>query len=199
MQPPDPQAPADAELVALCKAGDARGWRLLVQRYQRLVYAVARRAGLDEHAAADVFQTVFSRLLQALPGLQQPDRLRAWIVTTAKRESLLQLRRGQRTVSLTPAAEGDSDAAAEEELIDEAPLPEQLLGELQQLHLLRLSMAQLDARCHGLLTLLFADEEDRLPYEQIAVQLDMPAGSIGPTRARCLGKLRALLARVETK
>jgi RNA polymerase sigma factor (sigma-70 family) len=199
MQPPDPQAPADAELVALCKAGDARGWRLLVQRYQRLVYAVARRAGLDEHAAADVFQTVFSRLLQALPGLQQPDRLRAWIVTTAKRESLLQLRRGQRTVSLTPAAEGDSDAAAEEDLIDEAPLPEQLLDELQQLHLLRLSMAQLDARCHGLLTLLFADEEDRLPYEQIAVQLDMPAGSIGPTRARCLGKLRALLARVETK
>jgi RNA polymerase sigma factor (sigma-70 family) len=188
-----PDAPSDAELLALCKAGQAHGWRLLVQRYQRLVYAVARRAGLDEHAAADVFQTVFSRLLQALPKIQQPDRLRAWIVTTAKREVLLQLRRGQRTVSLTPATEGDPDAA------DDAPLPEQAIDDLQQMHLLRLAMAQLDARCHGLLTLLFADEEDRLPYEHIAIRLDMPAGSIGPTRARCLGKLRTLLARAEPR
>lgn len=199
METPDPQAPDDAELVALCKAGEARGWRLLVQRYQRLVYAVARRAGLDEHAAADVFQTVFSRLLQALPGLQQPDRLRAWIVTTAKREVLLQLRRGQRTVSLSPAADAEPGDDAQDDIADEAPLPEQLLDELQQIHLLRLSMAQLDARCHGLLTLLFADEEERLPYEQIAIQLDMPAGSIGPTRSRCLGKLRSLLARAESK
>jgi RNA polymerase sigma factor (sigma-70 family) len=199
METPDPQAPDDAELVALCKAGEARGWRLLVQRYQRLVDAVARRAGLDEHAAADVFQTVFSRLLQALPGLQQPDRLRAWIVTTAKREALLQLRRGQRTVSLSPAADAEPGDDAQDDIADEAPLPEQLLDELQQIHLLRLSMAQLDARCHGLLTLLFADEEERLPYEQIAIQLDMPAGSIGPTRSRCLGKLRSLLARAESK
>jgi RNA polymerase sigma factor (sigma-70 family) len=193
-----PGEPSDAELVALCQAGQPRGWRLLVQRYQRLVYAVARRAGLDEHAAADVFQTVFSRLMQSLPGLQQPDRLRAWIVTTAKRETLLQLRRGQRTVSLTPAADADPDAAAQDDVADEAPLPEQALDDLQQLHLLRLAMEQLDARCHGLLTLLFADEEDRLPYEHIAIRLDMPAGSIGPTRARCLAKLRTQLARVES-
>jgi RNA polymerase sigma factor (sigma-70 family) len=194
-----PGAPSDAELLALCKAGQPQGWRLLVQRYQRLVYAVARRAGLDEHAAADVFQTVFSRLLQALPSLQQPDRLRAWIVTTAKRDALLQLRRGQRTVSLTPATEGDPDTAGQDDLPDEAPLPEQAIDDLQQMHLLRVAMEQLDARCHGLLTLLFADEEDRLPYETIAIRLDMPTGSIGPTRARCLGKLRTLLARAESR
>jgi RNA polymerase sigma factor (sigma-70 family) len=194
-----PGEPSDAELLALCKAGQPQGWRLLVQRYQRLVYAVARRAGLDEHAAADVFQTVFSRLLQALPSLQQPDRLRAWIVTTAKRDALLQLRRGQRTVSLTPATEGDPHTAGQDDLPDEAPLPEQAIDDLQQMHLLRLAMEQLDARCHGLLTLLFADEEDRLPYETIAIRLDMPTGSIGPTRARCLGKLRTLLARAESR
>jgi RNA polymerase sigma factor (sigma-70 family) len=196
---PSPGEPSDAELLALCKAGQPQGWRLLVQRYQRLVYAVARRAGLDEHGAADVFQTVFSRLLQALPSLQQPDRLRAWIVTTAKRDALLQLRRGQRTVSLTPATEGDPDTAAQDDLPDEAPLPEQAIDDLQQMHLLRLAMEQLDGRCHGLLTLLFADEEDRLPYETIAIRLDMPTGSIGPTRARCLGKLRTLLARAEAR
>ena len=199
MDLPEPDAPSDAELLALCKAGQAQGWRLLVQRYQRLVYAVARRSGLDEHAAADVFQTVFSRLLQALPSLQQPDRLRAWIVTTAKRDALLQLRRGQRTVPLTPASEGDPDAGGQEEPADDAPLPEQAIDDLQQMHLLRLAMAQLDARCHGLLTLLFADEEDRLPYDTIAIRLDMPTGSIGPTRARCLGKLRTLLARAESR
>jgi RNA polymerase sigma factor (sigma-70 family) len=192
-------APSDAELLAWCQAGQAHGWRLLVQRYQRLVYAVARRAGLDEHAAADVFQTVFSRLLQALPAIQQPDRLRAWIVTTAKREVLLQLRRGQRTVSLTPVTDADPDAVGQDDLADEAALPEQALDDLQQMHLLRLAMGQLDARCHGLLTLLFADEEDRLPYEHIALRLEMPAGSIGPTRARCLGKLRTLLARAESR
>jgi RNA polymerase sigma factor (sigma-70 family) len=159
---------------------------------------VTRRAGLDEHAAADVFQTVFSRLLQALPGLQQPDRLRAWIVTTAKRDALLQLRRSQRTVSLTPATDADPDAVAQDDLADESALPEQTLDDLQQLHLLRVAMAQLDGRCHGLLTLLFADDEDRLPYDQIAIRLEMPAGSIGPTRARCLGKLRSLLARAES-
>lgn len=190
-----PDAPSDAELVAWCKAGQPRGWRLLVQRYQRLVYAVARRAGLDEHAAADVFQAVFSRLLQALPTLQQPDRLRAWIVTTAKREALLQLRRSQRTVSLTATTDADPADAAQLDLPDEAPLPEQQLDDLQQLHLLRLSLDQLDARCHGLLSMLFADDEDRPPYEQIALRLDMPVGSIGPTRARCLSKLRTLLAR----
>lgn len=195
---PPPGEPSDAELVAMCQAGQPRGWRLLVQRYQRLVYAVARRAGLDEHAAADVFQTVFSRLMQSIAGLQQPDRLRAWIVTTAKRETLLQLRRGQRTVSLTPAADADPEGAGQDDVADDAPLPEQALDDLQQLHLLRLAMEQLDARCHGLLTLLFADEEDRLPYEHIAIRLDMPTGSIGPTRARCLARLRTLLARVES-
>jgi RNA polymerase sigma factor (sigma-70 family) len=198
MESPDPEAPTDAELVAWCKAGQARGWRLLVQRYQRLVYAVARRAGLDEHAAADVFQTVFSRLLQALPGLQQPDRLRAWIVTTAKRDALLQLRRSQRTVSLTPATDADPDAVAQDDVADPSALPEQALDDLQQMHLLRLAMAQLDRRCHGLLTLLFADDEERLPYDQIAMRLEMPTGSIGPTRARCLGKLRSLLKRAES-
>jgi RNA polymerase sigma factor (sigma-70 family) len=207
MTSPDPEAaadappgePSDAELVAWCRAGQPRGWRLLVQRYQRLVYAVARRAGLDEHAAADVFQAVFSRLLQALPALQQPDRLRAWIVTTAKRETLLQLRRSQRTVSLTAASDTDPADASQFDPADDSLLPEQQLDELQQLHLLRQALERLDTRCHGLLSMLFADDEDRPAYDQIALRLDMPVGSIGPTRARCLAKLRTLLARASLK
>ena len=113
----------------------------------------------------------------------------------AASEALLQLRRSQRTVSLTATTDADPADAAQLDLPDEAPLPEQQLDDLQQLHLLRLSLDQLDARCHGLLSMLFADDEDRPPYEQIALRLDMPVGSIGPTRARCLSKLRTLLAR----
>lgn len=184
----------DAQLAARCKQGEPAAWRVLVQRYQRLVYAVARRGGLDEHGAADVFQTVFTRLLEALPRIAQPDRLQAWIVTTAKREVFLLLKRARRTVSMTatPDAQGEFE---EWDVADETPLPEDLLGELQQLHALRLGLDRLDKRCRDLLELLFADDEERLSYDEISARLDMPAGSIGPTRSRCLGKLRVLTER----
>jgi len=71
-------APDDAALVAGCLRGEARSWELLVRRYQRLVFAIVRRIGLDEHAAADVFQTVYSRLLAHLPRIAEPSRLQAF-------------------------------------------------------------------------------------------------------------------------
>ncbi len=182
----------DAELVRRCRAGEAAAWGRLVRRYQRLVYAVVQRAGFDDHGAADVFQTVFTRLYEQLPRLTQPERLQAWIVTTAKREALRTRERAQRSVSLTR----DDDAEGpglEEQLVDEAPLAEEALSELQQLHRLRLGLDRLDPRCRDLLTLLFADDDDRLPYDEIGQRMDMPPGSIGPTRARCLGKLRRLV------
>ena len=70
----------DAALVERCRNGDGAAWGELVQRFQRLVYTVVTRAGLDEHTAADVFQTVFERLLAHLPKLEQPERIQAWIV-----------------------------------------------------------------------------------------------------------------------
>lgn len=187
----EPTTLDDATLVARCRAGDAAAWAALVRRYQRLVYAIVMRAGLDEHAAADVFQTVFSRLVQHLPRLAQPERLQAWIVTTAKREALLMRRLGQRTVSMTR----DDDAlgeAIEDTLPDDSPLAEEALSELQQFDLLRRAVDRLDERCRDLLLMLFSDADERLPYDEVAQRLAMPVGSIGPTRARCLGKLRKL-------
>jgi RNA polymerase sigma factor (sigma-70 family) len=185
----------DAQLVARCRTGDAAAWERLVRRYQRLVYTVARRAGHDEHAAADVFQAVFARLFEQLGHLRQPDRLQAWIVTSAKREALAMLRRQARTVPLD-AGDGDGDGDGAEAIADDGPLPEQLLGDLQLLHRLRLALDRLDERCRRLLTLLFADDDERLPYEQVSRRLELPVGSIGPTRARCLGKLRGLFAQM---
>jgi RNA polymerase sigma factor (sigma-70 family) len=182
----------DAALVARCRAGDGKAWEALVKRYQRLVYTVVGRAGLDAHAAADVFQTVFTRLVQHLPRLAQPDKLQAWVVTTAKREALLARRIGQRTVSTTRDGDGD-EAESEFDLPDEAPLAEDALAELQQLDLLRVGLDHLDERCRDLLLLLFRDEDDKVPYDEVSRRLGMPQGSIGPTRSRCLDKLRRFL------
>ncbi len=187
-------APLDdpAGLVARCLRGEAAGWETLVRRYQRLVYTVAMRIGLDDHGAADVFQAVFSRLLQHLPSLRDPTRLQAWIVTTAKREALRQRDRNQRTVSMTATDDEGADGAAWE-MADHAPLPEQVLEDLQVHDSVRQALERLDSRCRDLLTLLFTDSDDRVPYEEVAERLSMPVGSIGPTRARCLAKLRSLL------
>jgi RNA polymerase sigma factor (sigma-70 family) len=186
----------DATLVARCRQGEAAAWGVLVKRYQRLVYAVVMRTGLDEHAAADVFQTVFSRLVDHLPRLAQPDRLQAWIVTTAKREALRARQMGQRTVSMTRSEDDDGQTTGlglEDTLADDAPLAEEALSDLQQLDLLRLGLDRLDDRCRDLLTLLFRDEDDSVAYDDIARRLNMAVGSIGPTRSRCLAKLRQLV------
>lgn len=195
----EPVTSDPAALVAACCAGDAQAWASLVKRYQRLVYAIVLRAGLDEHAAADVFQTVFARLIDHLPGLRQPERLQAWIVTTAKRESLRERQRGRRTVSLTRDASDDDhdDWGVEDTVADEAPLAEQQLEALQQLELLRHALDRLDERCRELLLLIFREDDERVPYDDVARRLNMPIGSIGPTRARCLGKLRRLVEGAE--
>jgi RNA polymerase sigma factor (sigma-70 family) len=182
----------DAALVARCRQGDASAWTALVSRYQRLVYAIVMRVGHDEHAAADVFQTVFTRLLEHLPRLTQPERLQAWIVTTAKREALLQRRLGQRTVSMT-RDDNDDEASLEDTLRDETPLAEDALADLQQLDLLRHGLDRLDPRCRDLLLMLFGDDDERIDYAEVARRLAIPVGSIGPTRSRCLGKLRRLV------
>ena len=182
----------DAALIVRCKNGDGAAWQVLVHRYQRLVYAIVRRIGLDEHAAADVFQTVFMRLMEHLPRLTQLDRLQAWIVTTAKRETLLQRKRGLRNVSMTRADDDETDGA-EWDIADDAALPEDALAALQLQNLVKNAMQRLDARCRELLTLLYGQDDDKIAYDEVATRLAMPVGSIGPTRARCLGKLRKLV------
>ena len=190
-----PDTEDDTSIVARCRAGDAAAWALLVRRYQRLVYAVVRRSGLDEHTAADVFQTTFSRLVEHLPRLQQPERLQAWIVTTAKREALRVRAVAKRTVSMT-RSDDDGNDTVEDRWADDAPLAEDALAELQQFDLMRRSLDRLDERCRELLLLMFSEAEEDLPYDEIGRRLAMPVGSIGPTRSRCLAKLRSLMTGV---
>jgi len=184
----------DATLVQRCRTGDAAAWGGLVARYQRLVYAIVTRMGLDEHAAADVFQAVFEKLMRHLAGLREPERLQAWIVTTAKREGLAARRHAQRQISITrPDVDDEPGGADEWDLTDDTPGAEQRLQEAQELHRLRLALDRLDERCRELLLLIFRDEDERVGYDEVSRRLGLPIGSIGPTRSRCLGKLRKLI------
>ena len=187
---------SDAELIALCRQGRAAAWSTLVRRYQRLVYTVPRRAGLSEDAAADVFQICFSKLHEHLDRLTDASRVRAWLVTTARRETLQLLEDARRMPAATgaePGADGDdepSDPLAQ--LADPDPLPEELLSTLQQQHRLRQAVDRLDPRARQFVELMFLREEPA-SYQEISATLGIAEGSIGPTRARCLQKLRQIL------
>jgi RNA polymerase sigma factor (sigma-70 family) len=183
---------ADIALVQACRAGDQEAWEQLVRRYQRLIYSIPLRAGLDQDSAADVFQLVFTKLYEKLDSLTQPERLSAWLVTTAKRESWALQRRQQRSLGLT---QPDSDDMSETELLDPGLLPDELLERMERQHLVRQALAQLDERCRVLLQLLFFQHEPP-PYAEIAARLGTSEGSIGPTRARCFQKLRTQMSQL---
>lgn len=183
----------DAELIAQCRAGRQAAWSTLVRRFQRLVYTVPRRAGLSDEQAADVFQFSFSRLFEHLDRIDDASRVRAWLVTTAKRETLRLIEESRRIVDLAPAAVEDDDLGDPlERFADPAPLPEALLAELQEQDRVRCALERLEPRHRQLLELLFLQDEPP-PYAEIAARLGIAEGSIGPTRARALEKLRTLL------
>jgi RNA polymerase sigma factor (sigma-70 family) len=181
--------PSDEALVLACRRGEASAWEALIARYQRLVVSIPRRAGLDEEQSADVFQHVFAMLVNHLDRIEQPGRIGAWLVKTARHETWRVSRRA-RTARPWPVGDDDDET---HELPDDAPLPSEAVTRLEEEHLVRTAVAALDERCRRLLTLLFY-RPDPPPYAEIAASLGMAEGSLGPTRARCLQKLRRLLA-----
>jgi RNA polymerase sigma factor (sigma-70 family) len=190
--PPTPDEASDESLVLACHQGNANAWDVLVNRYQRLIYTIPRRAGLDEDQAAEVFQRTFARLLENLSRIRQPGSIHAWLVTTARRETLhiLRTQHIEQSFSQTETSSGLWGEA----IPDDNPLPSEMLERLEEQHLLRLAIAAMDKRSRDLLTLLYYHPHP-LSYAEIAAILHVPEGSIGPTRARCLMKLRRLLER----
>lgn len=178
---------AAAQLIAACQAGDAAAWDALVARYERLVYTIPLRYGLTPAEADDVFQTVWLKLLQHLPTLRQPDRVAAWLVTTARRECWNR-RRGaaHQREQLTAPASLPEDSWVEE------LTPEDFVVRYEQHHAVREAIDRLGERCQQLLRFLYYSIAQP-SYAEIADKLNLPVGSIGPTRARCLQKLRKML------
>jgi RNA polymerase sigma factor (sigma-70 family) len=168
-----------AELLAAAEQGNQQAWDALVDRYGRLVWSVVRGFRFDSATAADVSQTVWLRLVEHCGRIRDPERLPAWLATTARNESIRATRRMARAVPTEFSVEMADDAAP--------PLDERLLED-EQLRTALAAFDQMAPKCQELLRLLCTDPP--LDYEAVSQVLEMPIGSIGPTRARCLERLR---------
>jgi RNA polymerase sigma factor (sigma-70 family) len=183
------QSAADHELVARCLEGDEAAWETLIARHERLLYSVARRAGLSHEDAADVFQRVCVRLYHWLPTIREPERVAAWLFVTTRNEAIRQSRRARREVSFDPS---DAETAPwRAEPLDVRPPADEELLDLERAEVLERAIDELPERCRVLLRAFLAG--DTANYRELAEKLGMPIGSIGPVRARCLSRLRQLL------
>ena len=171
-----------AELVWAAAQGHEPAWRALVDNFAGLVWSVIRGYRLSPADAADVSQTTWLRLAEHISSLRQPERVGAWLVTTAGRECLALLRRRRREVSLNDAC------FVEEPASEPASQPEAHVLRGEEEEMLWQAFSSLPDRHQILLRLLFADPAPT--YQEISAVTGMPLGSIGPVRGRCLAQLR---------
>ncbi|MEU4744314.1 sigma-70 family RNA polymerase sigma factor [Actinosynnema sp. NPDC023658] len=172
-----------AELVGAAAEGDQRAWDEIVERFMPLVLAVVHRHRLRPADAADVNQTVWLRLVEQVGRLREADALPGWIATTTRNECLRVLRGHQRVQPFDPQSQ-DEPASPDDAVAD---LDEEMEA-AQRRQALREGFATLSEQCRVLLAKLMADPPPA--YAAVARELAMPVGSIGPTRIRCLDKLR---------
>jgi RNA polymerase sigma factor (sigma-70 family) len=170
-------------LVVAAAAGDSAAWNALVDRYTSLLWSVARGYRLDTADAADAVQTTWLRLVEHLGRIDDPSRVAGWLATTVRRECLRILRQSKRE------APSSDDEGLPDRPDDADPLDAELLLAERDAALWRI-FQQISERCRLLLRVLMASPPPS--YSEVSAALDMPVGSIGPTRQRCLDQLRRL-------
>ena len=171
-------------LVRRAAGGDQRAWERLVDQYARLIWSMTRDFKLRESDAADVAQVTWLRLLEHIDQLDHPARVGSWLAATARHECLRSLAARKRLVLVPDHTDLDDVARHEPEL------DERLLAD-ERAQAVRKALSRLPRRWQRLLELLMADPP--ASYADISDQLGLPVGSIGPTRGRCLARLRVLL------
>jgi RNA polymerase sigma factor (sigma-70 family) len=181
-----------ASLVQRCLQGDGDAWRQLVDRYARLVHSVPARYGLTPAEVDDVGQEVFLALAQNLHMIEDPDRLPAWLVTTARRVCWRTVQRRRHEQPLDEPADSSDERPAHRELVSPLPTPEEAMVGWNRQAALHAALSRMGDRCRRLLVLIFLDANEP-SYDEISSQMDIPKGSIGPTRNRCLQQLRLQL------
>ncbi|WP_328470608.1 sigma-70 family RNA polymerase sigma factor [Actinoplanes sp. NBC_00393] len=172
-------------LVAAAGEGDAGAWKALVERYAPLVGSVIVRHRLYGADAEDVAQTVWLRLVEHLRDLREPRALPMWLITISRNECVRVLKAGKRLRPVDPTLDGETLH------VGEAAEPDQALLDGERHQRLLAAFAELSDRHRELLLLLTADPP--IPYTEISRRLGVPVGSIGPTRARALRRLRECL------
>jgi RNA polymerase sigma factor (sigma-70 family) len=171
-----------AVLVARAISGDTQAWDELVERYAPLIWSICRKYRLGRADADDVGQAVWLRLVDHLDQIREPAALPGWLATTTRRECerLVRAARGPHAALYTLDAETIADQHA-------AAAGQDLLA-AERHAALRQAFADLPAHGQQLIAMLLADPP--VPYAQISARLGIPIGSIGPTRRRCLDKMR---------
>jgi RNA polymerase sigma factor (sigma-70 family) len=164
--------------------GSNTAWGQLVDHYSGLLWSITRSFRLSAPDASDVIQTTWLRLVEHLGRIEQPDRVGAWLATTARNECLVALRRSAR---VTPAGSEFLDDVA-----DKGPAPDHGLLTVERDTALWAALGSLSELCRNLLRVLASDPQPS--YVEVGAALSIPVGSIGPSRARCLEQLRRRMA-----
>ena len=170
------------DLVARARNGDKQAWDALVERFAPLIWSICRRHRLGATDADDVSQSVWLRLVDQLDRVREPAALPGWLVTTTQRECRRVVRtvRGSRPVAYVLDVENLPDELAR--------TADHELLEAERHAALRQAFGALDPFSRQLVALLIQDPP--VPYTEISARLGIAVGSIGPSRARCLEKLR---------
>ena len=180
-----PPEASPAELLDAARQGDPEGWRGIVDRYERLVWSVARGFRYDDATTADVVQTVWLRLAEHLDRIRDAERLPTWLATTCRHECFAVGRRRDRELVDDATVDLRADRSRQVVEVDEDLVDRE--SRRQVIH----AFEQLSDDCQLLLRLVCADPP--LGYKTISEMTGRPVGSIGPSRQRCLAKLRSLL------
>ena len=185
--------PVVTDLVTRARSGDKQAWDALVERYASLIWSICRRHRLADADADDVGQSVWLQLVEHLDKVRDPAALPGWLATTTRRECARVLRavRGPHAAGYAVDAETVPD--------DQAQMAEQQVLVSERHAALREAFTHLPPAYQRLISMLIADPP--LPYAEISARLGIPVGSIGPTRGRCLDKLRrhpAIAALIDT-
>ena len=184
---PTMEALSHGELLRRAGAGDGSAWNDLVERFGQMVWSIARGFRLDDATAKDVSQTVWLKLVENIDKITDPERLPGWLATTARREAL----------RVSKARDRDIPTDFEYDVPDDISpsLDEMLIDDEENRSVVR-AFATLDAVCQQLLRLMMI--EPALSYEEISETTGRPIGSLGPTRARCLDKLKSAISRISS-
>lgn len=168
----------DASLIEQCLSGDQDAWEAIIRRYQNLIYSVPIRYHFSAQDSADVFQHVCVILLEKLKTLRNSETLSSWLYITTKRQCWKIAKKKKMETELQETSEYISDSNSENLVLQ---------------HQIKTGVDQLPEKCRDLIfALYYADPP--YSYDQITEKLGIPFGSIGPTRARCLEKLRKILS-----
>jgi RNA polymerase sigma factor (sigma-70 family) len=175
----------DRDLILDCRNDDLGAWQRLLDRYERLVFSVPRRYGLSREDAADITQLTFTILFQSMDTLSEDSTLGAWLTTVARRHTWRRLDRKRREEARW------YDSSSENTLM----LVNTGAEDIERWELtewLDHGLSLVGKPCRDLLSALYLDSKQP-SYAEVAARLGMPVGSVGPTRIRCLKRLRQVL------